>query len=56
MGHYKIGKDRKAVVVSSKMHAFIRLYAKKANITMVEATFNLLCSGIAQLFGHNFRE
>lgn len=56
MGHYKLGKNRKAVLVSSDMHTVIRIYAKKANITIVEATYNLMRSGIVHLLRYNFRE
>ncbi len=55
MGNYKVGRKRKALIVSHKIHLLVQLYAKKREITMVEATHDILRSGLGHLLGYKIQ-
>jgi len=42
MYKYVVGKEQKHLVVSMQVHEMVKLYAKEKNLTMVEATYELL--------------
>ena len=44
-------KPRKSLMVEHKVHSLVVFYARKNNITVVEATYELLRAGLATMAG-----
>ena len=50
MYKYVVGKRQKHLIVSEQVHEQIKLYAKDKNLTMVEATYELLRVAFAKVY------
>jgi hypothetical protein len=42
MQKYVVGKNQKHLIVSQDVHMIVKSYARENNLTMVEATYQLL--------------
>ncbi len=51
MRKYIVGKKQKHLIVSEQVHATVKMYAKEKNLTMVEATYELLRVAFSQVYG-----
>ncbi len=47
---YIVGKKQKHLVVSEQVHELVKIYAEEKNLTMVEATYELLRIGFAKVY------
>ena len=50
MHKYIVGKKQKHLIVSEQVHATVKMYAKDKNLTMVEATYELLRVAFAKVY------
>lgn len=50
MYKYVVGKKQKHLVVSEQVHEMVKIYAKEKNLTMVEATYELLRVAFAKVY------
>ena len=50
MRKYIVGKKQKHLIISERVHATIKMYAKEKNLTMVEATYELLRVAFAKIY------
>ena len=50
MHKYIVGRKQKHLVVSEQVHATVMMYAREKNITMVEATYELLRIAFAAVY------
>ena len=50
MHKYIVGKKQKHLIVSEQVHATVKMYAKEKNLTMVEATYELLRVAFAKAY------
>ena len=53
MQKYVVGKNQKHIIVSEQVHSAIKMYAKENNLTMIEATYNLLRIAFASVYNLN---
>ena len=51
MKRYSRVGPRTTLAVKRKMAELVRLYARQSNITVMEATHNILAVGLKQMFG-----
>jgi hypothetical protein len=51
MRKYIVGKKQKHLIVSENVHATVKMYAVERNLTMVEATFELLRAAFSKVYG-----
>jgi len=51
MRKYIVGKKQKHLIVSESVHTIIKMYATERNLTMVEATYELLRIAFAEVYG-----
>ena len=51
MRKYIVGKKQKHLIVSDNVHATVKMYAVERNLTMVEATFELLRAAFSKVYG-----
>lgn len=51
MYKYIVGKKQKHLVVSEQVHESVKMYAQDKNLTMVEATYELLRVAFAKVYG-----
>ena len=51
MRKYIVGKKQKHLIVSENVHATVKMYAVERNLTMVEATFELLRVAFSKVYG-----
>ena len=50
MYKYVVGKKQKHLIVSEQVHALVKMYAEENNLTMVEATYELLRVAFAKVY------
>jgi len=50
MHKYIVGKKQRHLIVSEKVHAAVKMYAQEKNLTMVEATYELLRVAFAKVY------
>lgn len=50
MYKYVVGKRQKHLIVSGQVHQLVKTYAEEKNLTMVEATYELLRVAFAQVY------
>ena len=50
MRKYIVGKKQKHLIVSEQVHATVKMYAKEKNLTMIEATYELLRTAFAKVY------
>lgn len=50
MYKYIVGKKQKHLIVSEQVHESVKMYAKEKNLTMVEATYELLRIAFAKVY------
>lgn len=50
MYKYIVGKEQKHLVVSEQVHQLVKTYAEEKNLTMVEATYELLRIAFAKVY------
>ena len=50
MRKYIVGKKQKHLIVGEQVHATVKMYAKEKNLTMVEATYELLRVAFAKVY------
>ena len=50
MYKYIVGKKQKHLIVSEQVHALVKMYAEENNLTMVEATYELLRVAFAKVY------
>ena len=50
MHKYIVGKNQKHLIVSEDVHTIVKSYAKENNLTMVEATYQLLRIAFEQIY------
>ena len=50
MYKYIVGKKQKHLVVSEQVHESVKMYAQDKNLTMVEATYELLRVAFAKVY------
>lgn len=50
MYKYIVGKKQKHLVVSEQVHESVKMYAEDKNLTMVEATYELLKEAFAKVY------
>jgi len=50
MYKFVVGKKQKHLIVSEQVHASVKIYAKENNLTMVEATYELLRAAFAKVY------
>jgi len=50
MYKYVVGKKQKHLVVSEQVHESVKMYALEKNLTMVEATYELLRVAFAKAY------
>ncbi len=50
MRKYIVGKKQKHLIVSESVHATVKMYAVEQNLTMVEATYELLRLAFAKVY------
>jgi len=50
MHKYIVGKKQKHLIVSEKVHGVIKVYAAEQDLTMVEATYELLRVAFAKVY------
>jgi hypothetical protein len=53
MHKYIVGKNQKHLVVSEEVHELVKMYSKEKGFSMVEATYELLRIGFAQVYDLN---
>ena len=51
MRKYIVGKNQKHLIVSEDVHETVRMYAEEKQLTMVEATFELLRIAFSKVYG-----
>lgn len=50
MHKYIVGKQQKHLIVSEQVHTTVKMYAQEKNLTMVEATYELLRVAFAKVY------
>ena len=50
MYKYVVGKKQKHLIVSEQVHEMVKIYASEKNLTMVEATYELLRVAFAKAY------
>ena len=50
MFKYIVGKKQKHLIVSEQVHESVKMYAQEKNLTMVEATYELLRVAFAKVY------
>ncbi len=50
MYKYVVGKKQKHFIVSEQVHEMVKIYAGEKNLTMVEATYELLKVAFAKVY------
>jgi len=50
MYKYVVGKKQKHLIISEQVHEMVKIYAKEKNLTMVEATYELLKVAFAKVY------
>ncbi len=50
MYKYIVGKKQKHLIVSEQVHESVKMYALEKNLTMVEATYELLRVAFAKVY------
>jgi len=50
MYKYVVGKRQKHLIVSEQVHQMVKTYAEEKNLTMVEATYELLRIAFAKVY------
>lgn len=50
MYKYVVGKRQKHLVVSEQVHQLVKTYAEEKNLTMVEATYELLRIALTEVY------
>ena len=50
MRKYIVGRKQKHLIVSEEVHAAIKMYAVEQNLTLVEATYELLRVAFAKVY------
>lgn len=56
MRKYIVGKKQKHLIVSEKVHTTVKMYADGKGLTMVEATYELLCIAFTKVEGFELEE
>jgi len=47
---YVVGKRQKHLIVSEQVHQLVKQYAREKNLTMVEATYELLRIALTKVY------
>jgi len=50
MYKYVVGKKQKHLIVSEQVHEMVKMHAREKNLTMVEATYELLKVAFAKVY------
>ncbi|MFC1985428.1 hypothetical protein ACFLWC_00365 [Chloroflexota bacterium] len=50
MFKYVVGKEQKHLIVSEQVHQLVKTYAEEKNLTMIEATYELLRIALTQVY------
>ena len=50
MFKYIVGKKQKHLIVSEQVHQLVKTYAQEKNLTMVEATYELLRIALTKVY------
>jgi len=56
MYKYVVGKKQKHLIVSMQVHEMVQMYAKEKNLTMVEATYELLKIAFEKVYNLNYTD